>query len=541
MSAVKVLIVDDSPVIREQMLNFLREDPDIDVLGIADGKDNASEKIATLKPDVITLNLKSSQNDTSIIRAISSQSSLPVVVITETVVEDYKAIKAGAVSFVKMPLIRTSSTMEGFTQRLIQHIKAAAKTKIKAPVSIPTPPANNATPAASSAEPAAKKTRTGWFGRNIKETAEPAPKAKTEAAPTPLPASTVKSTPTPVPTPIPTAKSAPTTAPASKIAPTPASTPAPASKIAPTPAPTPAPAAKTAPTPAPIPTPAPATAPIPVPKPLTKPTPSEQPVIAKPEPPPAEPEKSKPTPVGTAKTSIEPSTRIAAAVESAVKAAAELNTDSKSTASRAVAASMATRQNLVLRSGIKYRHNVIALGASTGGTDALQTVLQDLPPNTPGIVIVQHMPEMFTKMYADRLNRVCKMTCVEARDGDRVETGKIILAAGNYHLRLARDGRGYYVTSQHGEKVSGHCPSVDVLFESVSIVAGSDAIGAIFTGMGADGAAGLKKMRDAGAFTIGQDEQSCVVYGMPMVAYNLGAVCQQAPLDKVAQIILDNC
>ena len=214
--------------------------------------------------------------------------------------------------------------------------------------------------------------------------------------------------------------------------------------------------------------------------------------------------------------------------------------DSMDSTARALAAATAAKQKLGNITP-KGKHHVIALGASTGGTDALQTVLQNLPTTTPGIVIVQHMPEMFTKMYADRLDRVCKMRCTEAVDGERVEVGKIILAAGNYHLRLAKDARGYYVTSQHGEKVSGHCPSVDVLFESVANVAGSDAIGAIFTGMGADGAVGLKKMRDAGAYTIGQDQNSCIVYGMPMVAYNIGAVCRQAPLDNIAQIILENC
>lgn len=235
----------------------------------------------------------------------------------------------------------------------------------------------------------------------------------------------------------------------------------------------------------------------------------------------------------------EPSPRAKAEPHAADTAKTDTSDSTDSTA-RALAAATAARQKLGNITP-KGKHHVIALGASTGGTDALQAVLQDLPTTTPGIVIVQHMPEMFTKMYADRLDRVCKMRCTEAVDGERVEVGKIILAAGNYHLRLAKDARGYYVTSQHGEKVSGHCPSVDVLFESVANVAGSDAIGAIFTGMGADGAVGLKKMRDAGAYTIGQDQNSCIVYGMPMVAYNIGAVCRQAPLDNIAQIILENC
>lgn len=183
---------------------------------------------------------------------------------------------------------------------------------------------------------------------------------------------------------------------------------------------------------------------------------------------------------------------------------------------------------------------IIALGASTGGTDALQVVLQNLPANTPGIVIVQHMPAGFTKMYAERMDRICHMTVKEAEDGDRVETGKVIIAAGGFHLRLCKDLKGYYVSSKLGDKVSGHCPSVDVLFDSVADTAGSNAIGAILTGMGSDGAKGLLKMRKAGAFTIGQDKESCVVYGMPMVAYDIGAVVKQAPLQNIAEIILEN-
>lgn len=247
------------------------------------------------------------------------------------------------------------------------------------------------------------------------------------------------------------------------------------------------------------------------------------------------------------KTEAAPNTKTAAieaAVRMKLEAAVTSKTANKDTDanSRTVSTATATIPRAIGPMPIpKGRRHVIALGASTGGTDALQVVLQDLPSSTPGIVIVQHMPEMFTKMYADRLDRSCKMKCVEAVDGDRVEPGKIILAAGSYHLRLARDSRGYYVTSKPGEKVSGHCPSVDVLFESVAQVAGKDAVGAIFTGMGADGAKGLKKMRDAGAYTIGQDQHSCVVYGMPMVAYNMGAVCQQAPLDRIPAIILENC
>lgn len=180
---------------------------------------------------------------------------------------------------------------------------------------------------------------------------------------------------------------------------------------------------------------------------------------------------------------------------------------------------------------------IIALGASTGGTDALQMVVQNLPAETPPILIVQHMPANFTRMYAERLDRICQMEVREAKNGDRVKTGLVLIAAGEFHMQLAKDSLGYYVKCERGEKVSGHCPSVDVLFDSVATVAKQNAIGAILTGMGADGAKGLLNMRKAGAFTIGQDKDSCVVYGMPMVAFNIGAVTKQCPLNKISDII----
>lgn len=176
---------------------------------------------------------------------------------------------------------------------------------------------------------------------------------------------------------------------------------------------------------------------------------------------------------------------------------------------------------------------IIAIGASTGGTEAILSVIKDLPATTPGIVIVQHMPPVFTKMYAQRLDKICQMSVKEAEPGDRVERGKVIIGAGEYHLRLAKDSRGYYVKSEMGEKVSGHCPSVDVLFDSVATVAGKKALGVILTGMGSDGAKGMLKMRQNGAYTIGQDKESCVVYGMPMVAFNIGGVVKQASLEQI--------
>ncbi|GHV48897.1 chemotaxis response regulator protein-glutamate methylesterase of group 2 operon [Clostridia bacterium] len=188
---------------------------------------------------------------------------------------------------------------------------------------------------------------------------------------------------------------------------------------------------------------------------------------------------------------------------------------------------------------VKNAHTLIALGASTGGTEALAEVLTVLPADMPGIVVVQHMPAGFTKMYADRLNRQCKMSAKEAEDGDRVKQGQIIIGAGDFHLRVEKDLRGYYVTCRRGEKISGHCPSVDAMFESVAKSCGANAIGAILTGMGADGAQGLLQLRKAGGYTFGQDKESCVVYGMPMVAFNNGAVCKQLPLQSIAAAIVD--
>lgn len=189
---------------------------------------------------------------------------------------------------------------------------------------------------------------------------------------------------------------------------------------------------------------------------------------------------------------------------------------------------------------LKKTEAIIALGASTGGTEALEHVIRVFPEDTPPVIIVQHMPAGFTKLYSERLNRSCKMEVKEAVDGERLRRGLIVVGAGEHHLRLCKDRQGWYISSKPGEKVSGHCPSVDVMFNSVADVAGPLAIGAILTGMGRDGADGLLRMRNAGAFTIGQDKETCVVYGMPMEAYNCGAVEVQAPLYKIADIILND-
>lgn len=180
---------------------------------------------------------------------------------------------------------------------------------------------------------------------------------------------------------------------------------------------------------------------------------------------------------------------------------------------------------------------IIAIGASTGGTEATLTVLKDLPANTPGIVVVQHMPVGFTKMYADRLNKLCHMAVYEAKNGDKIERGKVLIAPGDLQMKVVKIGNNYTVSCFPGEKVSGHRPSVDVLFNSVADAVKQNAVGIIMTGMGRDGASGLLKMRKNGAYTIGQDKDSCVVYGMPMVAYNIGGVCVQASCENISGVL----
>lgn len=182
---------------------------------------------------------------------------------------------------------------------------------------------------------------------------------------------------------------------------------------------------------------------------------------------------------------------------------------------------------------------LIAIGSSTGGTEAIYNILKYLPKNCPGIVIVQHIPPIFSKMFAERLNNQTQLQCKEAENGDFIETGKVLIAPGNQHMRVKKIGDRYKVEVFEGEKVNGHCPSVDLLFESVAKEVGHKAIGVILTGMGYDGAKGLLSMRRKGARTIGQDENSSVVYGMPKVAFNIGAVEKQSPLDNIP-ILMDS-
>lgn len=180
---------------------------------------------------------------------------------------------------------------------------------------------------------------------------------------------------------------------------------------------------------------------------------------------------------------------------------------------------------------------IIAIGASTGGTEALYNILKDLPDNMPGIIIVQHIPPKFSKMFADRLNDQTRLNAKEAQTGDYLEPGMAIVAPGDQHIKIRKVGNRYRVECLKGEKVNGHCPSVDVLFESVAKEAGKNSIGIILTGMGYDGAKGLLSMRKKGAHTLGQDENSCVVYGMPKVAFNIGAVEKQVPLQNIPNVL----
>jgi len=186
------------------------------------------------------------------------------------------------------------------------------------------------------------------------------------------------------------------------------------------------------------------------------------------------------------------------------------------------------------RSMIRTTDKIVAVGASTGGTEALLEFLQALPLDCPGIVIVQHMPEVFTKSFADRLDRICKISVREAVQGDSILRGHALVAPGNKHMEVKRSGARYYVDVRDGEPVNRHRPSVDVLFLSVAQYAGRNSIGIIMTGMGGDGAKGLLQMKEAGAHTIAQDEKSCIVFGMPKEAIKLNAAEKILPLNQIA-------
>ncbi|MGB7265058.1 MAG: chemotaxis response regulator protein-glutamate methylesterase [Terracidiphilus sp.] len=193
------------------------------------------------------------------------------------------------------------------------------------------------------------------------------------------------------------------------------------------------------------------------------------------------------------------------------------------------------------RAMIETTEKVVVIGASTGGTEALKTLLEALPPDTPGIVIVQHMPELFTRAFANRLDGLCSITVKEAETNDTVIRGRALIAPGNHHLLLKRSGARYYVEIKEGPLVCRHRPSVDVLFRSAARYAGQNAVGVILTGMGDDGARGMLEMKQAGAVTIAQDEATCVVFGMPKEAIKLAAVDKVLPLEAIAGSVLAHC
>jgi len=187
---------------------------------------------------------------------------------------------------------------------------------------------------------------------------------------------------------------------------------------------------------------------------------------------------------------------------------------------------------------LKTTHKVIAIGASTGGTQAIEAVMREMPADSPGTIIVQHMPQAFTGAFADRLNKICLMEVREAHDGDDVTPGNALIAPGDKHMVLAKNGARYQVRIKDGPRVHFQRPSVDVLFQSVALNSGQNAIGVILTGMGSDGAKGMLAMHAHGAHTIAQDEKSCVIYGMPKEAIELGGVDEVLPLSQIAGAIL---
>lgn len=188
---------------------------------------------------------------------------------------------------------------------------------------------------------------------------------------------------------------------------------------------------------------------------------------------------------------------------------------------------------------VDKNQKIIAIAASTGGTEALPVVLRDLPMNIAPILIVQHMPQMFTGQFADRLDKICKFSVREAKNGDLLKTGLALLAPGDYHMLLIKKGNNLAVECNQSERVHSVRPAADVLFQSISPIVGGNIIGVILTGMGSDGARGLLDLHNKGAKVIGQDAGSCVVYGMPKAAYDLGAVDYQLPLDKIAEKIVN--
>ncbi|MCC6955032.1 MAG: chemotaxis response regulator protein-glutamate methylesterase [Deltaproteobacteria bacterium] len=206
---------------------------------------------------------------------------------------------------------------------------------------------------------------------------------------------------------------------------------------------------------------------------------------------------------------------------------------------RAAATTTVAQKPTEIRALTKTTNRVVILGASTGGVQAIESVLMGLPSNAPAIAIAQHMPAGFTSSFAERLNGRCALEVVEAKNGDTLIPGRVLIAPGNYHMLVKRSGAQYFVEVREGPLVEKHRPSVDVLFTSASQSVGANGIGIMLTGMGADGAKGMLKLREAGGFNIAQDEASCVVYGMPRAAVELGATNEILPLNAIPRRILE--
>ena len=219
----------------------------------------------------------------------------------------------------------------------------------------------------------------------------------------------------------------------------------------------------------------------------------------------------------------------------AIIAASKARLVKASSRKKVIVDSVPKSDNFSLQNASKTTDQIVALGASTGGTDALRKFITVLPIDFPGTVVVQHMPELFTRSFAERLNELSKVTVKEAEDGERVVTGKVLIAPGNYHMRLIRSGAQYIVKLSQDALVNRHRPSVDVLFQSCAVHAGKNASAVIMTGMGKDGAEGMLQMHQQGSFTLAQDEKSCVVFGMPKKAIEAGGVVKVLPIDDLAE------
>lgn len=219
-----------------------------------------------------------------------------------------------------------------------------------------------------------------------------------------------------------------------------------------------------------------------------------------------------------------------------VKLAASANVSHWKAARSAVPSQLKT---LGKRALAESTDKVIAIGASTGGTEAIRKIISQFPATMPGVVIVQHMPAGFTRLFAERLNQLCAMEVKEAESGDRIMPGRVLIGPGGFHMKVVRSGGLYQVRCEPGPPVKGHCPSVDVLMHSVAQHVGANAVGVMLTGMGSDGAEGMKAMRDAGARNLAQDEASCVVFGMPKVAYEMGGAHSLVSLDSMASRVVD--